>query len=166
MKEIKPEEIKDNPYKLVGKDWMLITAEKDGKVNTMTASWGCFGHLWEKNVALCFIRQTRYTKEFVDGSDTFSLCFFAPKDYQKKLAYLGRVSGRDEDKIAKAGLTVQEDEKAPYFKEARLVIICRKIARVPLKKDQFIDPSIDKIIYSDKNYHDMYIGEIIKVLSE
>ena len=71
FKEIKPEELDKSPFQLIGKDWMLITAEKDNKINTMTASWGGFGVLWGKNVAFYFIRPQRYTKEFVDNSDTF-----------------------------------------------------------------------------------------------
>jgi hypothetical protein len=76
LNEIKPELIEQNPFKLIGQDWMLITAEKDGKVNTMTASWGGFGVMWAKNVAYIVMRPQRYTKEFVDNSDTFSLTFF------------------------------------------------------------------------------------------
>ena len=93
------------PFEMIGKDWMLITAQKDGKVNTMTASWGGMGVIWNKNVAFVFIRPSRYTKEFVDNTDSFSLSFFG-EEYKDKLTYLGRTSGRDENKIEKAGLTV------------------------------------------------------------
>ncbi len=72
-KEIKPEELTKNPFHMIGKEWMLVTAEKDGKVNTMTASWGGVGIMWGKPVAYVFIRPQRYTKEFIDGTDTFSL---------------------------------------------------------------------------------------------
>ena len=52
-----------NPFDKIGKDWLLISATKSGKTNTMTASWGTLGHLWNKDVAIIFIRPQRYTKE-------------------------------------------------------------------------------------------------------
>lgn len=104
-KELKPEEWNESVFRKVGKQWMLVTAEKEGKVNTMTASWGGLGILWGKPVAFVFIRPQRYTKEFVDQADRMSLSFLG-EEYRKELSYLGTVSGRDEDKIAKAGLTV------------------------------------------------------------
>lgn len=125
MKEIKHENFQENAFEMIGKDWLLITAEKDGKVNTMTASWGGVGVLWNKKVAYIFIRPQRYTKEFVDFSDRLSVCVL-PNSYRKELAYLGNVSGKDEDKISNANLKVQKYEDVPYFDEARLTLICRK----------------------------------------
>jgi flavin reductase (DIM6/NTAB) family NADH-FMN oxidoreductase RutF len=103
--EIEPELFEQSPFKLIGKDWMLITAEKDGKVNTMTASWGGFGVMWAKNVAYIVIRPQRYTKEFIDSSDTFSLTFL-DNSFRTTLNYLGTKSGRDEDKIKHSNLTL------------------------------------------------------------
>ena len=86
-----------NPFTKIGSDWMLITAGDKEKANTMTASWGGFGVLWGKNVAYIFVRESRYTKEFLDKKDTFSLTFF--EGHKMDLKYLGAVSGRNEDKI-------------------------------------------------------------------
>ena len=72
-----------SPFRIIGKDWMLITAEKEGKINSMTASWGGLGVIWGKNSAFIFVRKTRYTKEFIDGSDSFSLSFFDHEKYKK-----------------------------------------------------------------------------------
>ena len=88
-------EISKNVFDMIGKQWMLVGAAKNGKVNAMTASWGGLGVMWGKNVAFVFIRQTRYTKEFVDNGDTFSLSFFGD-DQRKMLNYMGTVSGRDD----------------------------------------------------------------------
>ena len=117
MNRITPEEIKRDPFTLIDKDWMLITAEKERKVNTMTASWGGVGIIWNKKVAYIFIRPQRYTKEFVDASERFSLSVL-PDSYRKELTYLGRVSGRDEDKIAKTGLKVAYENNVPYLRRA------------------------------------------------
>lgn len=164
FKEIKAEEINENTFEIIGKKWMLITAEKSsGEVNTMTASWGGLGVLWRKNVAFIFIRPQRFTKEFVDGAERFSLTFF-DESYRKQLGYLGTVSGRDENKIGKANLTVEYEEGVPVFKEVETVIICRKLYAQPLEEKFFVDKDSDKECYPDKDYHVMYVGEIEKVL--
>lgn len=124
--EVAPESLGLNPFKAIGKDWMLIAAAKDGKTNAMTASWGGLGVMWGKNVSYIVIRPQRFTREFVDASDHYSLNFFggARRDM---LNYFGTVSGRNEDKIAKTGLTVEESGDAPYFAEAETVFVCRKL---------------------------------------
>ncbi|MDT8718853.1 flavin reductase family protein [Clostridium sp. 19966] len=163
FKEIKPEELNKSPFQIIGSDWMTITAEKDNKINTMTASWGGLGVMWGKNVAFITIRPTRYTKEFVDGSDTFSLTFFDGK-FKKELAYIGNVSGRDEDKIAKTNLTVQHSDNTPYFEEGSIAIICKKLYAQKFEPELFLDSSLDEKWYPEKDYHTMYIAEVKKVL--
>ena len=163
--EISPEQIEKNPFTMIDKEWMLIGAEKDGKVNAMTASWGGVGVLWYKNVAFTFIRPQRYTREFVDASDRFSLTFF-DESYRNTLGYFGKVSGRDEDKIAKSGLTIDHIEGTPYFKEANLVIICKKLYAGNIQPENIVLPEIDEKAYPNKDYHKVYIGEIVKVLTK
>lgn len=165
MKEIKHEDFQENAFEMIGKDWLLITAEKDGKVNTMTASWGGVGVLWNKKVAYIFIRPQRYTKEFVDFSDILSVCVL-PNSYRKELAYLGNVSGKDEDKISNANLKVQKYENVPYFDEARLTLLCRKLYAQDLKEECFIEKDIIDKWYPEKDYHTMYVVEIEKILSK
>ena len=114
MKVIKPEELNKNVFSMIGKEWLLVTAEKEGKVNTMTASWGGLGVMWGKDVAFIVLRPQRYTKEFVDAGETFSLSVLGG-ERRKTLNYLGTVSGRDEDKVAKSGLTVEREDGTPYF---------------------------------------------------
>ena len=160
--DISPKSLERNPFKLIGEDWMLITAEKDGKVNTMTASWGGLGVMWGKDVAFTVIRPTRYTKEFVDNSDTFSLSFLN-RAYKEELSYLGTVSGRDEDKITKSKLTVAHFEGTPYFDEAEMVMICKKLFAQPYNPESFIGFDEGKW-YPNKDYHTLYISEITKVL--
>lgn len=165
MKEILHENFNENSFNLIGSDWLLLTAEKEGKANTMTASWGGLGILWNKKVAYIFIRPQRYTKEFVDSADRLSISVL-PNDYRKELGYLGRVSGRDEDKISKANLTVKEYEDVPYFEEARLTMICKKLYAQELKEECFIDKEIIDKCYPQKDYHTMYVVEIEKILEK
>jgi flavin reductase (DIM6/NTAB) family NADH-FMN oxidoreductase RutF len=161
--EIKPEQFEQSPFQLIGKDWMLITAEKDGKVNTMTASWGGFGVMWAKNVAYIVIRPQRYTKEFVDNSDTFSLTFF-DESFRKTLSYLGTKSGRDEDKIEKSNLTVLHADDIPYFEEANIAIFCNKLYAQEYKPECFIAQDLNEKWYPEVDHHTLYIAEVTKIL--
>lgn len=140
---------------------MLVAAtDKDGKTNAMTASWGGLGVLWGKKVAFVFIRPQRYTKKFVDDAENFSLSFFE-ESYKPMLGYMGKVSGKDEDKIKKSGLTVQYKDGAPVFKEASLTLVCRKMYRQTLEEDCFVDKTNIGKWYPQKDYHDMYVAEIV-----
>lgn len=161
--EITPKEYAGNPFREIGDEWMLITAGTREKCNTMTASWGGMGVLWSKNVAYIFIRPTRYTKEFVDAQETLSLDFFGD-EWHDTLSYLGKASGRDEDKIAKAGLHVAFDGETPYFDEAKRVLVCRKLYAQELDPACFADPTIDPRCYPKKDYHTMYVCEVLKIL--
>lgn len=154
-----------NPFTKIGKEWAAIVTEVDGKANAMTASWGSVGVLWGKNVANIFIRESRYTKEMIDNSDTFSLCFFEDTKMHSTLSYLGQVSGRDEDKIAGARLHINHIKDVPIIDEAKFVLICRKLSATPITADQFIDPTIKNTWYKDNDMHTMYVGEILEVLA-
>ena len=144
---------------------MLITAGNSENHNTMTASWGGLGVLFGKNVSFIFVRPQRYTKEFIDSSGGYSLCFF-DESYRNALNLCGTVSGRDTDKDKECGFTVDFCEGVPYYKEAKLVLICKKIYRQSLGENSFIDKAPVKSFFANNDYHDMYIGEIVKVLSE
>lgn len=157
-------EIKDlqiNPFLSIGKDWMLITAGDTDKVNTMTASWGGVGVLWNENVVTAYIRPQRYTKEFVDQQGCFSLSFF--DGYKKELGVLGSVSGKDTDKIKDVDFHVTYLDGVPTFEEAKLVFIVEKIYEDTIKSDCFLDTQIDQKCYPEKDYHTMYIAKIKNV---
>jgi len=162
FKETRPEQMADNPFKLIGTDWMLITAGTPDAFNTMTASWGGLGVLWERKVATCYVRPTRFTFEFVERSSYFTLSFFE-EQYRKALTYCGTHSGRNSDKIREAGLTPVKEKGLIYFQEARLVLACRKMYAQDIDPGRFLDPTINDM-YPQKDYHRMYIGEIEKCL--
>lgn len=162
-KEISPYDITKNPFEMIHKQWMLITAEKEGKINTMTASWGGVGVLWNKPVAFLFIRPQRYTREFVDGSTRCSLTFF-PEEFRKQLSYLGTVSGRDEDKIAKSGLTVEHVDEVPTFTQAETTLVCKKLYCQKMDPESFLYAEIAEKNYPEKDFHYVYVAEIEKVL--
>jgi len=164
FREVKPSVLKDNLIRLIATDWMLVTAGTSGKFNTMTANWGGAGYLWNKHVVFVFVRPERYTYQFIESTDGFTLSFFDEK-YRDALNLCGAKSGRDCDKVAEASLTPHFTELGhPAFKEARLVLECRKLYADTLSKSSFLDDEPLKIHYSTKgNMHKMYIAEIVKV---
>lgn len=156
-----------NPFLKIGNEWMAVTAGNADKVNTMTASWGGVGVLWGKNVAFIFIRESRYTKEFIDENEGFTLNFFDNEDQECKqaLKYFGAVSGRDEDKIAKANMNVEYCDNVPYIKESNMVFVCKKMSAAVIDPKGFIDPEIMDKWYKEGDMHTMYIGEITQILA-
>lgn len=163
MREISVTELQVTPQ-MIGNEWWLVTAgDKTQGYNTMTASWGHVGVIWQRPTAIVYIRPQRYTKEFMDRADRYTLSLFGG-GYKKEMGYLGSHSGRDGDKVAKVGLTPVFEEDYTYFAEAEIVIVCRKLYRAPLLSAGFIDARIIDEHYPDSDFHEMYIGEIEKVL--
>jgi flavin reductase (DIM6/NTAB) family NADH-FMN oxidoreductase RutF len=159
FKPIDPGRVSDNPFHLIGNDWMLITAGNVQKFNTMTASWGGMGILWRKKVCFIFVRPSRYTYEFLEENESFTLSFFE-EEYRKVLSFCGTKSGRDVDKIAATGLTpVEGEQESVYFAEARLVMQCKKLYYQDLEPGNFLDSSIEENYYG-RDYHRIYVGEI------
>jgi flavin reductase (DIM6/NTAB) family NADH-FMN oxidoreductase RutF len=159
--KIDPTRLKDNFFKAIGEDWMLITAGTPEKFNTMTASWGAVGVFWNKPVAICFIRPTRYTYEFANNNDLFTLSFFTEAE-RKILQYCGAKSGKNVDKIAFTGLkALATENKAIAFEQARMVIECKKVYYDDIKPGNFLLPDTDARIYPDKDYHRIFIAEIL-----
>lgn len=163
FKEIAINELSINPFTLIGKEWMLITAGDEHKYNTMTASWGGVGFLWHKPVSYIFIRPQRYTKEFVDAKTHYSLCFF-DETRRDMLNFCGTKSGRDVDKAAETGITPVFSECAPYFSEAKLVLLCKKLYRQPMTAESFLAKELLPRFYPENDLHTTYVGEIEKVL--
>lgn len=168
MKEIAFSELQFNPFDLIAKDWMLVTAGcKENGFNTMTASWGHLGSIWGhgggKPTAVIYVRPQRYTKEFVDREERFTLTFF-DQSYRSALGYLGSHSGRDGDKVAHVGLTPVFEDGTTYFAEAKLVLFCRKLYQAPILEEYFVDREVVEDCYPKRDFHDLYIAEIEKVL--
>lgn len=161
--EIKAKEINDNTFSLIGRDWFLLTAGNRDKFNTMTAAWGGLGVLWHKNVCTVYVRPQRYTYEFMEKADVFTLSFFN-NAYRDALKFCGSNSGRDVDKIAETGITPAfTDQGGIYFNEAKLVLECKKIYHQDMDPSTFLDSSIMDN-YPAQDFHRIYIGEIISCL--
>jgi flavin reductase (DIM6/NTAB) family NADH-FMN oxidoreductase RutF len=169
-------DFRGSPVQRIGEEWMLITAGNTqtgaGKWNTMTASWGAFGVLWNKDVTFAFIRPTRHTRGFIDTNPLFTLSFF-DKKHHRALAFCGEKSGRDYNKAIETGLTPivfgknvadGKVDGAIAFKEATDIIICRKIYTQDIDPANFLDSGI-AVNYPEKDYHRMYVGEALALLT-
>jgi len=163
FEKIDPRLVTENALKLIADDWFLITAGNLKAFNTMTASWGALGELWNRKVSFCFVRPTRHTYQFCEEHEIYTMSFFS-EEHRQMLKYCGTKSGRDVDKAAETGITpVASESGSVYFNEARLVFECRKLYLHDLDPKHFLDPSIDDE-YPKKDYHRMYVGEIVNCL--
>ena len=156
--------IEFDPFTKIGKEWMLITATNGDKTNAMTASWGGVGVLWGKDTTFIFIRESRFTKEIIDQSDTFSLTFF-DRTYRSALKYFGAVSGRNEDKIKNAKMHINYHDGIPFIDEGNFVICCKKMSATPILPEHFVMSDIQEKWYTDNDLHTMYVGEIVQILA-
>ena len=162
FEKISPSEF-SNAFDRIGKDWMLISASDGERANTMTASWGGIGILWNKPVVICFIRPQRFTCPMVEASEMLSFAFLG-EEHRAALQYCGRHSGREGDKFSAAGLTLAyANDGVPYPAEATEVLICKKLFQSEMKEADFLDPSLLSH-YPTKDYHKVFVCEIVEVL--
>lgn len=154
-----------SPTKAIGENWGILTGVSADGFNSMTVSWGSVGVLWSKPCVFAFVRPGRYTYRFMEDGELFSLAIM-PEGIHKEMAVFGSKSGRDTDKYAVSSFTASEYERVKFPEEAQTVFICRKIAAGDIKPEWFIDSSIDPENYPKKDYHRMYVGEILTVLKK
>lgn len=157
-----------NPIQKLADDGIAIVAEADGKVNATSSHNGGVGHIWGKHVVYAFLRNTRYTKELLDKSEYFSACFFdmSDKNNVQLMKVLDQLSGRNEDKLRLCHVSIEHAMKAPYIDDANFIILCRKIAAVPMTENTVLDESILNKQYTERHlddFHTMYIGEILDI---
>lgn len=173
FREVDYKTLKINPMTMFGEDWALAGAgTKERGYNAMTIAWGHLGAIWDRPTkqgkliiptAEVYIRPQRYTKEFFDKENYFTISTF-PAQYKKALGYMGTHSGREEDKIAAAGLTPIFVEKSVAFEEAERIFVCKKIYHAPILEFGFVEKQIIADNYPAKDFHEMYVGEIVEVL--
>lgn len=168
LKQINYRDLTFNPFTMISDEWMLLTAgNSSANFNTMTVSWGHLGSIWGhgggKPTAVVYVRPQRYTKQFIDRENYFSLCVFDQK-YKNDLKYLGTHSGKDQNKTANTSLTPVFSDNTAYFEQAKLVFVCKKIYASHIYEEGFIDKTVIRDHYPKKDFHATYIGAIINVL--
>ncbi len=160
--KISVDKFDENVFNLIGNEWFLITAGTSDSFNTMTASWGAMGILWNKPIVQIFVRPTRYTFEFTEQNDFYTISCLE-KGNKKILSLCGSKSGRETDKIKESGLIPVETENGITYEQARIVFECKKIYYDDLKPVFFLPDEIDDEHYPNKDYHRIYIGEILNI---
>ncbi len=162
FREINIQDLEQNAIKMIAQRWLLITAGNGESYNMMTGSWGALGEMWGKDIAVTVIRPTRYTYQFMEQQDYFTLSILNQEISSSAHAICGSKSGREINKTQATGLTPVFDQGI-YFEEADIVLICKKIYVSDLNPKNFIDRSLDEKWYNN-DYHRMYVGEIVKTL--
>ncbi len=161
FRDICLKDFKENVIKIISQEYMLITAGDKDNFNMMTASWGFMGEMWGEDSVAVVVRPSRYTMDFIDKSDYFTLTFFGEnKDIHK---ICGSKSGRDVDKLAETGLTPISDDKYVWFDEARLVLKIKKKYVQPMSPQYLTDKSVDEKWYKDGDWHNLIIGSIERI---
>ena len=144
------------------KKWALLTAGTKDQFNMMTISWGSLGTLWNKPVATVYVRTSRYTHDFMDDNELFTISFY-PEDFKKALGVMGSKSGRDMDKMKDSGFTPKEVNGSVTFEEAEVTIVCRKLFRQELSVENMPE-DVKNSLYNGDAPHDMYIGEVVEIV--
>jgi flavin reductase (DIM6/NTAB) family NADH-FMN oxidoreductase RutF len=144
------------------KKWALLTAGDSDRFNTMTISWGGLGTIWGKPVATVYVRTSRYTHDFMDAKEFFTVSFY-PEECKRILGVLGSKSGRDMDKMKESGLTPVQAGESMSFKEAEVTLVCRKLFKQQLNVANMPE-DVAKAMYEGQAPHDMYIGEIVEII--
>ena len=146
------------------KKWALLTAGDSDKFNTMTISWGGLGTIWGKPVATVYVRTSRYTHEFLDSNGYFTVSFYG-EEMKQILGVFGSKSGKDIDKMHYEGLTAQEVDGTVTFEEAEVTLVCKKLFKQPLAEENMSSDIVDAF-YKNDAPHDMYIGEVVKIIEK
>ncbi len=160
---VAPEEVDEGAFAFKGGKFLVTSALKD-KVNSTTVSYGGVGQLWGKRVVFFLVRGDRLIREYMDASGEFSLSFVNTSEFRGALKYMELVSGRDEDKITNARLTVNYNDGIPFIDEADNVITAKVLFAQECKEESFVEKEIIDEFYKKGEYHYMYIGEIQKIL--
>ena len=155
---------KTDIFEQFDKKWALLTAGNIEKFNSMTISWGGMGTLWGKPVVTAYVRTSRYTHDFMDDNDYFTVSFY-PEEFKSVLGVFGSKSGRDIDKMNYEGLTAVEAGESMTFAEAEVTLVCRKLFKQKLDETNMPDDVV-KAFYSNDASHDMYIGEVADIIKK
>jgi flavin reductase (DIM6/NTAB) family NADH-FMN oxidoreductase RutF len=150
------------PFGFWSDDWALLASGDFAarRFNSMAVAWGALGHMWGQPLAMVVVRPQRYTRQFMDQFDSFTLSIF-PRDQQPKLQRLGNHSGREIDKINDSGFTpiASSQVASPGFDEAEVIIECRKSYFDDFDPQHFLADYIAPNYAGD--YHRMYFGQVL-----
>ena len=156
--------ISEDVFSYFNRKWALLTAGTRERFNAMTISWGGMGTLWGKPVVTVYVKPIRYTWQFMEKYDVFTVSFY-PEEYRKDLTLLGELSGRDGDKIARTALTPKFLQEGVTFEQAEFTLVCRKLYAQDLDRGAMPE-DVRKAIYATEEPHRMFIGEVIDIIRQ
>lgn len=158
-----PELLSENFAHAFPRRMALVTAGTADHYNTMTIGWGLVGFAWGKPLVEVQVRPSRYTHDFMESQQLFTVSFFAP-DKKEALMLCGSKSGRDIDKAAEAGLTPLPVQGSVAFEEATSIYLCKKMFQVELTAGNFLDKQAEQQYFAEGDYHTVYYGELLELL--
>ena len=154
-------EFAENGFQWFNKAELLAAGNKE-KSNAMTIGWGGISTLWGRTALTVYVAEKRYTKQFMDKAEYFTVMAFGP-EHAEVLRYMGTKSGRDGDKAKALGLhTAYTANGTPYYTEATMVIECKIMYAAPFNPDGF-KSDVPRNMYRNfpAGIHSMYIGEVV-----
>ena len=166
--EVDPKDFDQSIFELLDRDWGLAMAGTSPEhCNAMTIGWGQIGQFWGKPASTVFVRASRFTKEYLDTCDTFSVAFLPPELHHTHKVF-GTMSGRDVNKTELTGLTPVMIDGTPLYEESALVFLCRKAYVDVLEHANFVDETVYSRYYDrgadHDDWHTMYIAYVEKIL--
>lgn len=161
LRAVDPKTLKPEVYQAFGTQYALLTAGDRDCCNTMTIGWCQLGRLWNQPVCTVYVRPERYTYEFTEKHDYFTVSVM-PLEAKQTMSFCGSKSGRDVDKIKECGLTLcYGKEDAPFFDEAELVLVCKKIYMQDLEPNGVLEDEKILSFYGENGgWHRMYVGRV------
>lgn len=150
-------------FRTIGQEWALLTAGNKDAFNAMTISWGSLGFVWQRPIVTVMVRPQRYTHEFIEKSDLFTVSFY--QNQRKALNVMGSKSGRDSDKVALSGLTPRFLDGAVTFGEAYLSVVARTLYKTRMTPAGLTEPALDETFYPKKDHHSIYMAEIVDIVT-
>lgn len=159
---VDPKTLTPEIFRIFGTQNALLTAGDKERCNTMTIGWCQLGFVWNQPVCTVYVRPERYTYEFTEANDHFTVSVL-PGEYKKTMAFCGTKSGRDVDKVRECGLTVCYGAGgAPFFDEAELVLVCKKVYVQDMVPTAVADGTNVLPFYKQGGWHRMYMGEVVE----
>ena len=162
FKEVDPSTFTLPPFEAFGRRHPVLCAGTPERHNAMTIGWGSLGNVWKYLAATVYVQPTRHTHDFMERSDTFSLCWLDPERHRRAIAVMGSMSGSDGDKYEAAGLAAKFVDGTPVVAESELVLVCRKVYAHDFERDSILDEDARERIYGDGwAPHTVYVGEVL-----
>ena len=149
-------------FDIFNKEWAIVCAGEQEHYNAMTISWGGLGTLWGKPVVTVYVKPVRYTYQFMNDSEYFTVSFY-DEQYRNAMQVYGSTSGRNTDKEAVTGFVPVKLEHGVTYEQAKVTLVCRKIYYNDLVLENIPEEVVQRT-YTTEAPHRMFIGEVIDVI--